>query len=191
MLQRKSLFVQVSILTVGVFILFMAASTPATVRADDPVPPPNNGNCITCHEDLYFLHDTGNWFCLKESPMACVSCHGGDPTTTTKEIAHTDRAPHPVINEDVSKCQECHPDECYERVELFDQTAGISEVLVAAPYTPAYSYSTENIDIFPIEVQQEQESNSWINFMEFLPIMLVTGLALIVYFAYKIKHTPK
>jgi hypothetical protein len=189
MLQSKSLFVQISILPVGILILLMALSTPATVYADDPIPPPNNGNCITCHEDLYFLHDTGNWFCLKESPMACVSCHGGNPTTTTKEIAHTNRAPHPIVNEDVSKCQECHPEECYERVELFDRTAGISEILVAAPYTP--SYSTENIGIVPVEVQQEQEPSSWINLMEFLPITLVAGFAIIVYFAYRIKRTPK
>jgi len=29
----------------------------------------DNGNCINCHEDLYYLHDTGNWFCLNDSPF--------------------------------------------------------------------------------------------------------------------------
>ena len=33
----------------------------------------DNGTCINCHEDLYFLHDTGNWFCIRESPMPCVA----------------------------------------------------------------------------------------------------------------------
>ena len=77
MLEKKRSPFYLSILVIGVFILLVMVSTPATVYADDPHPTSDNGNCITCHEDLYFLHDTGNWYCLKESPMACVDCHGG------------------------------------------------------------------------------------------------------------------
>lgn len=172
--------------TTGVLILLMALSMPAVVYADNPVPTPNNGNCITCHEDLYFLHDTGNWFCLKESPMACVDCHGGQPGTLDRKTAHTNRAAHPIINENVTKCQQCHPDECYERVELFDKTAGISKILVAAPYTPVYS--TEPIDSMTAETQQEQTPISILIYRVVIPFVLVTSLALVAYFALRKRH---
>lgn len=68
-------------------LIFIPLSTPTVVSADAPAPTPVQGNCIACHEDLYFLHDTGKWYCLKESPMSCVDCHGGDPSATTREDA--------------------------------------------------------------------------------------------------------
>lgn len=163
---------------VGTAVMLMLLSTPATASADGPAPTPNNGNCVVCHEDLYFLHDTGNWFCLKESPMTCTGCHGGDPTATTKEEAHNHRAAHPVVNEDISKCQECHPNECYDRIEYFKQTAGISEVLVAAPYTP--SYSTEEMEAAPLAGSQ-QEPGNMLMVREIIPPALVAGLALVIY----------
>ena len=39
--------------------------------------------------------------CLRELPMRCVACHGGDPTATTQETAHYDRSAHPIFNEDI------------------------------------------------------------------------------------------
>jgi hypothetical protein len=141
-------------------------------------------NCIKCHENLYFLHDTGNWYCLMESPMTCTQCHGGDPSALTQDEAHLGRAAHPVINEDISKCQECHPEQCYERVDLFDQVAGISEIKIAAPYTPAFKAETSDL----VEIQIEQETSPWINLWELLPIVLLVGAALLVYIAYRIRH---
>jgi hypothetical protein len=179
MLERKPSFTQVITLFTGVLILLTALSMPTTVYADDPAP--DNGKCISCHEDQYFLHDTGNWFCLRESPMACADCHGGDPTTPVKEKAHLNRASHPVVNNDVSKCQECHPDECDERMELFDQTAGISEILVAAPYIPAYS--TEITEDIPATRPQGQR--------ELIVISLISGITLMAYLAVRIRHMKK
>jgi len=185
MFERKPLFTLTAALFTGGLILLIALSMPATVHADGPAP--DNGSCIKCHENLYFLHDTGNWFCLKESPMTCVDCHGGDSTTMTKELAHANRAAHPVINDDVSKCQQCHPEQCAERVEIFDQTAGISNVLVAAPYTP--SYSSEVAENIPLTGQKAEKPTTWLNLMEIFPILLVSGIALVVYFYYKTRHT--
>jgi hypothetical protein len=186
MLQNKRLFPCLSTFTMGVIVLLLALAIPTTAFADDPVPTPDNGNCITCHENLYFLHDTGNWYCLRESPMTCVGCHGGDPTATTKELAHYNRAAHPVVNEDISKCQQCHPEECLERLEIFNSVAGISNVLVAIPYTP--SYSTENIPATP---QQEKGPGAWVNALEFMPILLVASIALTIYLANRIRHAQK
>jgi hypothetical protein len=166
----------------GIAIVTLSLNTPAQAQSI-----PTHGsenNCMNCHEDLYFLHDTGNWFCLRESPMRCVDCHGGDPQAVTEETAHLDRAAHPVINEDVSKCQECHPEECNERVELFDQTAGISRVLVAAPYTPVHS--TERIDHETADALQQEQPGGLPLFWEVIPLALLVSLALIMYV---IRHT--
>ena len=190
MFERKPSFTQVSVFITGILILLIALSIPSTAYADDPTPvPPNNGNCITCHEDLYFLHDTGNWFCLEESPMTCVGCHGGDPTATTKELAHINRAPHPVLNDDVSKCQQCHPEQCDERVALFDQTAGIGEILVAVHYTPANSTGISKT--FPASEQKAKKSGSWLNLMEIISVILVGSIALAIYFYFRVRHASK
>lgn len=163
-------------------VLLTALSMPTAVRADDPVPAPDNGNCIVCHENLYFLHDTGNWFCLKESPMACTNCHGGDPNTLNKDVAHANRAAHPVINDDVSKCRQCHPEECSDRVAIFDQSAGISNVLVAAPYTPSYF-----ADAVPAW-ESAEDSGSLLPIWEVIPLLLVAGLALGIHLVLHRRH---
>lgn len=185
MFHRKSSTLFALLFLVWVAIITVAFNTPAQAQSI-----PTNGNennCMKCHEDLYFLHDTGNWFCIRESPMLCVDCHGGDPKAITQEMAHIDRAAHPVMNEDVSKCQECHPNECHERVELFDQTAGLSQVLVAAPFLPAYS--TENADIVTVDIpQQEQKPSSLIVFWEVVSLVLIAGLAMAIYFLARRRH---
>ena len=176
------LFALVTLLCTAIVTLFLYVP----VQAEAMSTYRNKDNCMNCHEDLYFLHDTGNWFCLRESPMGCTDCHGGDPEALSEDLAHTDRAAHPVINEDLSKCQECHPEECYERVEFFDQTAGISQVRVAAPYTPDYSIE-ENAST-DVDMQQP-EPKRWIMFWELFPLVLVTSLALAIYFVAHRRHT--
>jgi hypothetical protein len=125
------------VVVVGVVLLAAAPQPAVPVQAqtsnnhDEPA-------CIRCHEDLYYLHDTGKWFCISKSPMQCVGCHGGDATATTKEAAHQHRTAHPVINGDTTTCLQCHIDDCAERVSTFDAIAGISPVvLVSTPIGPA------------------------------------------------------
>ena len=121
---KKTLLFSAGITFTGGVIIIIVLATSSPVFAQESPPVPENGSCVNCHEDLYFLHDTGNWFCLRESPMRCVDCHGGNPNVLTQEEAHLNRKAHPVVNEDISKCQECHPAECMERIEKFNQTAG-------------------------------------------------------------------
>lgn len=169
-------------LTIGIFSALVSLAMPAVVYADDPIPAPNNGNCVTCHEDLYFLHDTGNWFCLKESPMSCVDCHRGNPSTLDKDLAHTQRAARPIIHDDVTICLQCHPNECYDRVEFFDKNAGISKVLVAAPYTPSYSTG-----FIPVTAAKQNPSMVPI-YWEVMPLILIAGLAIIIYCVARKRH---
>lgn len=166
----------------GLIVLLAALSAVGMVSADEPGPVSANVQCISCHENLYFLHDTGNWFCLRESPMTCVDCHGGNPNTLDKNLAHAQRTAHPILNQDVSKCRQCHPQECDERVAYFDSTAGISKVKVAAPYTPIYTPGSTSVEL------QQREADWLLAVWEILPLALVTGLALLAYFILRRKH---
>jgi len=177
-----SLFAAISGLVLLILSLFL--TTPA--HAQTPDPEVDNGNCITCHEDLYFNHDTGNWFCLREAPMRCVDCHGGDPTATTQEAAHYDRSAHPIVNEDISRCQECHtdPDECCECVSKFEQVAGVKQVKLASS-APVPNAPDMTNDLPAVE--QKQPIN-WLMILEILPLFLIAGLALIIYIVHKARH---
>jgi hypothetical protein len=187
MCKKKTFYLGLLIGLMVVAFLIFPSGEPSLAHAQEVTPAADHGTCIKCHENLYFLHDTGNWFCIRESPMRCVDCHGGDPSSLKQEEAHVNRKAHPIINEDVSKCQECHPAECNERVELFDQTAGISQVLVAAPYTPAYS--TEESDSVRIDIPQSaQEPGSLLMFWEIIPLALIAGLALTIYWIHRTHH---
>lgn len=123
------------LMLLAALVVFMAA-TPKSVYGDGPRQGDGQGSCVKCHENLYFLHDTGKWFCLREAPMNCVDCHGGDPTSLIKEQSHSDRSAHPVFNDDSTKCLECHPAQRAERLRIFRETAGIKKVIVQADYVP-------------------------------------------------------
>jgi len=162
-----------------VALLFIPSVEPSGVHAQAATPIADQGTCIKCHENLYFLHDTGNWFCIRESPMRCVDCHGGDPSSLKQEEAHVNRKVHPIINEDVSKCQECHPAECNERVMRFDQVAGISDVLAAVLYQPEPTITSErSLDAPPGE---PAEYPGWISAMEIMTPILILALVLVIY----------
>ena len=164
----------------GILTLLTMWTVPAHAQFHTPQVEPK---CISCHEDLYFLHDTGKLFCLnEETPMNCVGCHGGDPTAISKEVAHTNRAAHPIINENVSKCSECHPEQCSERVDIFSREAGISPVIVSQPYKPAFSISNEQ----PIPVTGDVQNSRWIPAVAGALFILVVGLALTVSILFRI-----
>lgn len=162
---------------VGIAIVTVSFNIPAQAQSIPTIT--NEDNCMNCHENLYFLHDTGNWFCIRESPMQCVDCHGGNPKAVTQETAHLRRAAHPVVNEDISKCQECHPAECDKRVEIFDQRAGISQVWVAAPYTPAYSANTVSTTAKAAQVEEQTGGLSML--WAVIPLAVIASLALIIF----------
>lgn len=145
----------------------------------------DNGTCINCHEDLYFLHDTGNWFCIRESPMPCVACHGGDPVATTQETAHYNRSAHPVVNGDVSKCQECHAEECFNQAAKFDEVVGIKAVKLVSPVP----VSTVSNQITGLPSFQVQEPVNWLSILEILPLIVIAGMALVIYILPKVRHS--
>ena len=169
----------------ALLLLSLFVATPA--YAQSPEQDVDNGNCIKCHEDLYFLHDTGNWFCIRESPMPCVYCHGGDPTATTQETAHYDRSAHPIVNEDISRCQECHTDadECCECVKKFDQVAGIKQVKLVSP-VPVSNVPDQALSLPAVE---EQEPANWPLALEILIVVVIASLALTLYIIRNARHS--
>jgi len=185
MSKKKNFFLYLLVTLMSV-ILMASSFEPSRVYAQVPTPLADYGTCIKCHENLYFLYDTGNWFCIRESPMRCVDCHGGDPDAIKQEQAHANRKAHPIINEDISKCQECHPAECNERVAKFDRVAGISYVLVAYAYTPTpYIHSEQP---FEAPATEPVGNPAWLSVREVTVLALIAGLALTFYVIHKIHH---
>lgn len=164
-------FIHWSLACAGALLLLAVFPHVLPVQAQEPIPLSENSNCVVCHENLYLLHDTGNHFCLNESPMSCVTCHGGDPTAVTMEAAHAFRDPHPVVGADMTRCQTCHPEECSERISIFDQKAGIGNVLVVPTYdvsAGAQSLPTGNIPV----------SAAGVGFWQVLPLSILILLSL-------------
>lgn len=177
-----TLSIAVTAFGAALLLLSLFLATPAHAQSTPQIL--DNGSCINCHEDLYFLHDTGNYFCIRESPMRCVDCHGGNPAATTQETAHDDRSAHPVINQDISKCQECHAEECEDRAAIFDQVAGLKEVKLVSP-VPASSVPNQTTGLPAFE---EQESVNWLLTLELLPLVVITSLALTIFILHKVRQ---
>jgi len=170
-----------AVLGLTLLLLSLSMATPAHAQT----PEVDNGTCVNCHEDLYFLHDTGKWFCLCESPMRCVDCHGGDPMASTQETAHYDRSAHPVVNEDISTCQRCHGQDCHENVSKFDEVAGIKAVKLVSPIpVPTASDLTSSLP-----TAKEQNSVNWLSLLEILPLIVIVGIALTIFIKRKVRRS--
>ena len=131
-----------------IFILAAAIVTMAfqglTLTAE-PVPAQaevtrTDNSCLTCHEDLYQLHDTGSWYCMSEPHKdRCTDCHEGNPSAFTAANAHVAMLAHPQAN-DGAKCLECHSaEEAQALIAKFEFNQGFNTAIHEQPYTPAHS----------------------------------------------------
>jgi len=114
--------------------------------------------------------------------MRCVDCHGGNPTATTKETAHYDRSAHPVIGEDISRCENCHTD-CAERLTVLDEKVGISEVKEAT-YIPASDMSNPTGNL-PYE---EPYPIKWALVFDVVPLVVLGMAAVTIYLLNRVPH---
>lgn len=118
--------------------LFTAALAirPVQVSAAQTTVEPAANSCLTCHEDLYYLHDTGKWYCITEHKDRCVNCHEGDPATLNKDASHLGLIAHPQQNNG-EKCLQCHPQDSQERLATFAQLGGYKTMPETQVYTPS------------------------------------------------------
>ena len=147
------IFVAVSVLFVATLVLW-----PAPVSAAQTVTPPTN-SCLACHEDLYYLHDMGKWYCITENKDRCVNCHEGDPSTMVKDDSHQGLIVHPQRNNG-EKCLECHPQDSQARLAKFASLGGYKTLQETTAYVPP---SAEAI-AFPEspEVNRFVETGPWV-----------------------------
>jgi len=116
-------------------VLLAILSMPAGVSAAQPTSVTSN-SCLTCHEDLYYLHDTGKYYCITEHKDRCVNCHEGNAAVMKKDESHLGLIAHPQ-KDGGAKCQECHAEDVQARLAIFATLGGYKAVVEAEPYTPS------------------------------------------------------
>jgi hypothetical protein len=123
------------ICTAAVALALWALLATSPALALDPTPG-SDANCVSCHENQYYLYDAGKYYCLCEAPMHCVYCHGGRTDSYDKEIAHEGLNFYPTADQ-AARCRTCHEEDYMARLVKFDAAAGVGPApLPMATATP-------------------------------------------------------
>ncbi len=139
------------------FFIVAAFDAPVQVSAArQPDLAPNT--CLTCHEDLYYLHDTGSSYCLTDHADRCANCHEGNHAAAKKEEAHIGLVAHPQ-RDNGAKCEECHtPQDAQARLLKFEAADSFDVVINPDAYIP----SAEADTAFPSVSAAEDEFKNWL-----------------------------
>jgi hypothetical protein len=120
---RKMLFLTITASILVETVLFIPGGT-GQALAENEISPEDT-SCIDCHEDQYYLYDSGKWYCLNETKVRCTECHRGRTDTMIQESAHEGLIANPLIN-DAVVCQNCHPNDYRAKVQTYSSIAGIN-----------------------------------------------------------------
>ena len=159
----------------GMLAILLFASFIATPVAAQGTPPPEECQCKQCHEQQYYLYDTGKWYCQCKSPMTCVHCHGGNGRETNADLAHKDMSANPFVN-DAAVCRECHKEESQAHVDEFVARAGAA-MPVAAMDQPAFQ--TAESQPFP------KTAPRVLGFWEWFGVTLMSGVLVLIFIAWR------
>ena len=152
---RSWILALITILIVISVSLLSSSDQTASAKSIDST----SNSCLTCHDDLYYLHDTGKSYCITEHKDRCVNCHEGNANVMDKDQAHFGLVPHPQENEG-AKCQECHVEDTQTRLATFASlSGGYKSVIEPIVYTPK---AEEEADGFPAAPAENQFINNWI-----------------------------
>jgi len=155
MLAKNSRWVVV--LSISLFIMIiLRLSQPTDVHAAVNLQTTDN-SCLTCHENLYYLHDTGCWYCMADAHKdRCVDCHEGNPAAYKEEESHVGMILHPQENNG-EKCLECHTaEEAQIKLSEFESAAGFNTVTSEDAYAHSEFVKTD----FP-EVTASNPLETW------------------------------
>jgi hypothetical protein len=119
------------------FAMLIAALIVSPVAAQG-TPPSEECQCKDCHEEQYYLYDSGKWYCLCKAPMTCVHCHGGNGREINADLAHQGMLANPFTN-NAAICQNCHMDQSQARVDEFVQRAGVVTMPISVMDQPAFN----------------------------------------------------
>jgi hypothetical protein len=146
-------------LTAVLFVIALAMlSLPSQASAEKMTDGVDNF-CLTCHEDLYYLHDTGKYCCVTEHKDRCINCHEGNAKTMKVEGAHVGLVAHPQENNG-EKCLECHtPEVVQTRLTEMASTVGFDTVIKANTYTHSVQIAAGFPDV--TEANPLQENLRW------------------------------
>lgn len=115
-------------------VLLATFGIPAQVAAMQGTETGSN-SCLNCHEDLYYLHDTGKHYCIADMKDRCTNCHAGNAAAVNKDKSHLGLIAYPQ-KDDGAKCQECHAEDSNARLVTFASMGGYKLVVEAALMTP-------------------------------------------------------
>jgi hypothetical protein len=153
-----------ALILVGILASFQGV-TPA--RAASPAQTSTLA-CNTCHEDQYYLHDTGKWYCITEAKDRCVNCHGGNAEALTEDEAHVGLVANP-FSDGGTRCQECHAEDTEARIQKVASYTGYHEAIPVEPYVP--HASTPDTSSALVSSLDEPEASLW-----FIPATLAVFL---------------
>lgn len=152
-------------------------SQPAEVHAARSNFQAADNSCLACHEDLYYLHDIGCWYCMTDAHRdRCVDCHEGNPAAVKEEVAHVGLLNHPQEN-DGAKCLECHtPEEKESMMATFESArGGFDTVIKAKAYAPSQPVKAG----FPVTAEKNPFTNN-LGWLAFGVLMFGVWLALVL-----------
>jgi hypothetical protein len=129
---RKSMLIM--LVLGGLVWLCFRGVAPARAQDDSPS---RNSACRMCHENLYYLYDTGKWYCLCGEQRTCTGCHKGVDDVWEVETAHEGMIANP-LEQGAAICQDCHPDDAQVYIEKFAGVAWIDLNATPAPTRTAY-----------------------------------------------------
>ena len=110
--------------------------------------PMATSSCITCHEDQYYLYDSGKWYCVSEAQERCVNCHAGNFNTLNKEEAHTGLIAKP-LSDGGQRCQTCHAQDTEMLIQKTISLTGYHAQIKTEAYIPQISASNNQPTSLP------------------------------------------
>lgn len=156
----RKMILLITIASIFVWIALLTPGGTGQALAQEEVPPEDSA-CITCHEDQYYLYDSGKWYCLNETKVPCTECHQGRPDTMIKESAHAGLIANPLGN-DAVVCQNCHPDDYLARTQIYASMAGISPTpRPYATYTPSALISQSGASTGRVRMLRALPAGAW------------------------------